>query len=473
MAVTQIVTNESTGNIPTVGVKELYTTGNTYFVDSNNGADTNNGLTSDQSLATVGAAITLATANAGDVILVRPNHAETITASVAISKAGISILGIGNGNKRPIITSGTGTGAGWTISADSVRISNVIFKNNIDSQVEMIDIADAEYTQIDNCEFLEGASSQYLIGISITNAGADHCKILNNTFIAKTAGPDSAIKIGEAVDDLEIAYNRIFGDFSEAAIHNPTGKTATNLDIHHNYIQNDQTGDWAIELVSACTGAIRHNDLFADALATILDPGSCYCVGNKCVIAIDTADTAIPLGGAAADFIGRNNANNNADTSTVVLNGDGSVLERMELLQSATPVLVTKATAALPQSTDGTLFTVSGGQVELLALVGEVTTVIHSQATLCKLKFNPTGTGADVNLCADLDWNADAVGTLYSITGNPNDIMQDGLWVVTAGLSQPIILGPGVIELECDANSTGSVGWQLIYRRLEIAGAVA
>ncbi len=130
------------------------------------------------------------------------------------------------------------------------------------------------------------------------------------------------------------------------------------------------------------------------------------------------------------------------------------------------PQMATKATAALPQTADASLFTVSGGQIELLSIVGEVTTEIETQDNTTKLKFNPASAGADVDLCADLNITADAVGTLYSITGNPNDVLQDGLWVVSA-LAIPIVLGPGIIELECDASNTGNVGWQVVYRRIE------
>lgn len=438
MGVTQITTNESTGNIPTVGVKQLYTTGNIYHVDSNTStrSATANGLTPAQAVTTLAVAIALTTANKGDVILLMPGHAETIAAETAISTEGITILGLGNGDNRPVITFATATTAGITLAADNIRISNVIFLNGIDSQAEIIDVGDAAYTVIDHCQFLEGSASQYLIGITFSNAGGDYCKVLNCEFIGKTAGPSSAISITTAIDALEIAGCMIMGDWSDAGIQNPTGNVATNLNIHHNIVQNDQTGDHAIQLVSACTGNLSDNRLYADGVTTMLDPGSLKCTGNIGAIAVDTGGFEIPVGDTEAGN------------------------------------LVTKATAALPQTTDGTLFTVTGGQVEILSLVGEVTTVIQTQATVSKLKFNPTGTGADVNLCADLDLTADAVGTLYTITGNPNDIMQDGLWVVP-GLAQSIVLGPGVIEMECDASSTGSIGWQLLYRPLEAGASVA
>lgn len=275
MAVTQLVYNTSTGGIPSVGMKDLYTTGNIYFVDSNNGASTNSGLTSDQPLDTTANAISLVTANAGDFIILMPNHAETCAAETNLSKAGMTILGLGNGTNRPTITS-TATASSWTFTADNITISNIVFQNNIDNQVEVIDIADAEYATVDNCEFLEGSAKQYLIGISITNAGADHVTITNCKLFAPSAGPSAGISIGVAASYIEIGNCWIEGDYSDACIQNPTGNVATNLNIHDCFLKNDQTGDHSIQLVSACTGALRRNHYANDLTqATACDTGAC------------------------------------------------------------------------------------------------------------------------------------------------------------------------------------------------------
>jgi len=130
---------------------------------------------------------------------------------------------------------------------------------------------------------------------------------------------------------------------------------------------------------------------------------------------------------------------------------------------------VDRATATLPASTDGALFTITGGRVMVTSIIGEVTTVIQTQANNTKLKFNPTATGADTDLCAALDITADAVGTLYSITGDFSDAMKDGLLCLEtdAQLERPIVLSEGAIELDCAATNTGSVSWQVTYIPLD------
>lgn len=138
-------------------------------------------------------------------------------------------------------------------------------------------------------------------------------------------------------------------------------------------------------------------------------------------------------------------------------------------------VKVQRATAALPQTTTSTLFTVSGGKVLITSLVGEVTTVIQTQADNTKLTFDPTDAGATQDLCAVLDITADAVGTCYSLTGTPATAMQDALNFLPSNkvLAQPLVLKPGSILLDCAASNTGSVKWDLCYIPLDSGASVA
>ncbi|MFC8515485.1 hypothetical protein [Streptomyces sp. NPDC057257] len=137
-------------------------------------------------------------------------------------------------------------------------------------------------------------------------------------------------------------------------------------------------------------------------------------------------------------------------------------------------IKVQRATAALPQTTASSLFTISGGKVLITSLVGEVTTVIQTQADNTKLTFDPTDAGATQDLCAVLDITADAVGTMYSITGTPATAMQDALNFLPSSkvLAQPLVLKPGAILLDCAASNTGSVKWDLCYIPLDNGASV-
>jgi hypothetical protein len=133
---------------------------------------------------------------------------------------------------------------------------------------------------------------------------------------------------------------------------------------------------------------------------------------------------------------------------------------------------VDKATAALPQTTTGTLFTVTGGRIILTSIVGEVTTVIQTQANNTKLVATPT-TGTAVDLCAVLDISAKEVGTLFGITG----LFTDALLGANAGATvlprNPVVIPIGTVKLNCAASSTGSVKWSITYIALDDGASVA
>lgn len=132
---------------------------------------------------------------------------------------------------------------------------------------------------------------------------------------------------------------------------------------------------------------------------------------------------------------------------------------------------VEKAAAGLPAGTVGNLFTITGGRILLTNILGEVTTVIQTQANNTKLVFDPTVTGSNVDLCAVLNISADVVGSFYSITGTFSDAMVNGLAV--NGMSTPIILQPGAIALETAATNTGEIKWKMWYMPLDSGVTVA
>ena len=133
-------------------------------------------------------------------------------------------------------------------------------------------------------------------------------------------------------------------------------------------------------------------------------------------------------------------------------------------------IRVDRATANLPQTGEYDLFTVAGGRVLVLGILGEVTEVIETQLNNTNLEFSPAAaTLADNDLCAVLDVSADVVGTLYTITGTAANAMVDsgttGFLIYT--LASPLFLVPGSIELHCSASNTGQVKWSIWYVPLD------
>ena len=145
---------------------------------------------------------------------------------------------------------------------------------------------------------------------------------------------------------------------------------------------------------------------------------------------------------------------------------DGQQLTRLLL-----GTRVDRATATLPQTTAAAIFNIAGGTVAITAIVGEVTTIMQTQANNTKLTGNPTtGTGADI--CAVLDTTADEVGAIYGITGLFSDAMVSNVAGATVLPRNPVVLNIGTLDLDCAASNTGSVKWSIWYVPLEDGATV-
>ena len=289
------------GGIPAIVSAEHFT-GNIFYVDSAaaSASDTAGyGYSPDKPFATLNFAITQCTANQGDVIFCLPGHAESINTAGGITcdKAGVSIIGLGEGEDRPTITVGTSLDtATILISAADVKIKNLIVQPGNDGVDVLVDI-NADGAILEGCEIRSDETNAYQFdtGIDINGGSgnaADRVIIRRCKIMSIAAGAVQGIEIGAVEDGIRIEDNWILGDFSVAGIH--SGSILTNCLIARNYIHNVNAGDWAIELTAAATGLLADNRLYADAAATCLDPGSMMCVGNQMVNAIDQSSISVP-----------------------------------------------------------------------------------------------------------------------------------------------------------------------------------
>jgi hypothetical protein len=122
----------------------------------------------------------------------------------------------------------------------------------------------------------------------------------------------------------------------------------------------------------------------------------------------------------------------------------------------------------------GNLFTVSGGRILLVSLVGEVTTVIQGQSTTVKLTSTPT-TGSAIDLSSAVgDINALEVGGRITLANPP--AAATALVKTNAGYTDlpgvRTIVPIGIISVTYGAASTGALKWDLIYIPLDVGAAV-
>jgi hypothetical protein len=134
---------------------------------------------------------------------------------------------------------------------------------------------------------------------------------------------------------------------------------------------------------------------------------------------------------------------------------------------------VDRATAALPASTTGSLFTVTGGRVLVTSIVGRVTTGIQAQANAIKLVATPSGSGAVNDLSGTVESNGLAAGGLLSITGLAGDAMVKSTGGGVSTLRNAVIVAAGAIGLNTAATNTGNVEWSLTYLPLDDGASVA
>lgn len=255
------------------------TTGNIFFVDSGV-ATAGNGLSPEAAVATIDAAINLATASNGDIIVVMEGHAESITgaAGIAADVAGITIVGLGRGRNRPVITFTTANGASFDISAANVHVENLVLVNGKDGQTAMVNVSAANVT-IKNCEIQTGdASTQAVLGI-LTTAAADRLRVEGcHIHGTSDAGTTSQISIVGG-DSIVIKDNVIFGACATTGNIAAATTASTNGTIVGNVI-NNQTAD-------------------GNNKAIVLGAGDTYMIANNRIAIIDSTGPA-PVTAAGA-----------------------------------------------------------------------------------------------------------------------------------------------------------------------------
>ena len=510
--------------------------GNVFWVDSGIGNDSGaHDGTVNRPFATIDYAVGRCTANNGDIIMVAPGHTETISAagSLDLDVAGIRVVGQGNGRDRPTL-SFTATGSDVDIDAANITIENFIWDvTGVDAVVGALDVNQADFTLL-GCEVIGSGASAQMTEFIVTATAANRMRVIGNVFRSPDVGANNVISIEGTPDGIEIAYNHIYGAFADACIHNPTSNVATNVKIHHNYLQNDQNGDHAIELVSAVTGVIHDNMLVTDAIATAADWGACQNFNNKYaddgdadVKAVDipltsaTGSTqdltnvidalygttgigsfpnaAVPandvslaevmrdiwagIGGTAAGengiqtFPSAAAPANNVSLAEVVR----SIYDAVAADSAATTTVhsqlgrrVTKVGDLAADPDD--LFTVTG-KCLITLMVGECTSVV---ATTTSLSLNTSTNG--VVIAASTDVVGDAAGALYIVTGDPDEGLNGqasgadtnvDVARSRSGHMAPFMINDDKIYSNLDGAGTGTIQWDLYYIPLEASASIA
>ncbi len=244
--------------LPTVG--GLLTTGQVFFVSSAVGKNApGEGSDPSRPFATLAYALTQTVANRGDLIFVMPGHAESVIAAgtITFSKAGVTVVGLGAGNVRPIFTFSTATAASILFSAASCALVNVVLNGaGIDAVANMIDITNtATDTRIEQCRiYMASATNKAANGIRVA---ADRVRIVECEFEgAEGAGGVSAIASAAAIAHLRILRCNFQGYYSTALLSSASTNHITQMIVRDCVMRSLTNAGVIFNLTTSSTGLI-------------------------------------------------------------------------------------------------------------------------------------------------------------------------------------------------------------------------
>lgn len=217
------------------------------------GSDSNDG-SFNAPFATIDGAIGRCVANRGDIIFVKPGHAESLAtlSGIDLDVAGVAVIGLGYGGNRPTINI-TATAGCIDFSAANCIMSNILVTGGIDAitRAFLIDAADC-YLEL-NYRDVTGQCTDCVL----TTANANRAKIHVNDYDGATAaGTNAGIAIVGG-DHIEITGRYMDGNFAVGGIDIRTTAT-TDLYVHEfDYFRTRNAADiFLVDTITASTGQV-------------------------------------------------------------------------------------------------------------------------------------------------------------------------------------------------------------------------
>lgn len=261
------------------GPQVPFTTGNYYFVDSGTGLSTNPG-TFAEPMATIDQAVNKCTASNGDVIVVFPGHAETISSatSLVMDTIGVYVVGLGKGALRPTLTFSADTST-IAVSGADCTLENLILVANIDNMaVGITASATADGLTLRNIEMRDGASNkEFLVAISVAAACAD-VTIDGLAFHGLAGGMTNCILLAGAADRFKMVNSFIRCDASDYILDAVTAASVGVVVRNNLFINIDTGAGLAVGFHNDSTGFVANNHVanLKDTVAPFAGTGLAY-----------------------------------------------------------------------------------------------------------------------------------------------------------------------------------------------------
>lgn len=268
------------------------------------GSDGNKG-NFDSPFATLSYAISQCTANRGDIIFIKPGHAETISTATALQLniVNVAIIGLGTGTNRPTFTLDTANTVTIPVSANNISVQNCLFIANFLAIANIFTVTARHFT-LDLCEFRDTSSVLCFSNVALCSSAsaniADGLSITRCAFyglytsalrLVSSSGNNNRVNISDNIVFMAVNNNK------SAILSVADGFIITNLVIARNKVRrlNTDTSTGALLFTSNMTtntGMVYDNYIqHADVAAALVVTAGCG-VGTMNNLATGDADTS-------------------------------------------------------------------------------------------------------------------------------------------------------------------------------------
>jgi len=290
---------------PYLNVSPLLTPGEMYFVNSVRGSNNNDGRDVLRPMAGWQQAYNKCRANRGDMVVLLPGHAQTITAAagIALNIAGVTTLALGWGANRPTISMTTATAVSIDVTAANNIVAGVggpdsgliVDATGVDAITAAINVQAADFAFVNNRMIVADAGGQAILGL-LTTAAANRMLVAGCVFEGSDdTGTTTAIRL-VGTDRVMLVENKFYGAYGAGvgAIENLT-TDCTNCYVIGNKIDNrTATSTKAMVFRTASTGQISGNHMqILSGTAPITGAAMSWVGANYYAAVIATGGTLI------------------------------------------------------------------------------------------------------------------------------------------------------------------------------------
>lgn len=251
----------------------FWVSNNTALARGTKGGSDGNAGTFNAPFATLDYAIGRCTAGRGDIIMIKPGHAESVTnaTTLLLDVKGVAVIGLGSGTSRPTFTFTTANTATIPVSAPDITLYNILFVGNFLSIAAAITLGlTSQGFCVDTCEFRDTSAVLGFLSPIITGAtanSADDLTLYNNLVTSASTSATAFLVVACTMARLRMAGNRVFhsgatNNVSAFLEHGALVLTAAVIEDNEVYGVNTDTATGACFIKTTATtgsGLVRNN----------------------------------------------------------------------------------------------------------------------------------------------------------------------------------------------------------------------